>query len=182
MAQYLMVALALCCGEVMSLEVLYIQLKSLLVPVHQNWRELRPEVKYLQKLRQLLLGRLSTPQSVPAVPYLLTAPLVTSGYALSLTSQLFSCTGCDGARIWTRVAFLNMSDPNQNCPSIWQLASTPVRTCTGRGLSTTFECNLATHQLKYSRVYNGETPFINYVDGVSITHGSEGSRQHNYSP
>ena len=100
------------------------------------------------------------------------------------------------------MAFLNMSDPNQNCLSGWKLASEiPVRACTGRGLSRTFECNSAffsTHQLTYSRVcgrvigyqhgrpdafleLNGnDTPFIDgsYVDGVSITHGSEGSRQH----
>ena len=105
---------------------------------------------------------------------------------------------CDGSSTWTRVAFLNMSDLNQVCPSNWITISSPVRTC-GRGRTSSRGCNsvfYSTFGLTYSRVcgriiaYQDGTPDafhvlissepINgpYVDGVSLTHGSVGSRQH----
>ena len=34
--------------------------------------------------------------------------------------------GCDGPSGWTRVAFLNMSDPNQICPSNWTTITSPL--------------------------------------------------------
>ena len=36
---------------------------------------------------------------------------------------------CGGAGLWTRIADLNMSDPSQQCPSSWNLITTPVRGC-----------------------------------------------------
>ena len=36
---------------------------------------------------------------------------------------------CGGAGGWTRVVYLNMSDPNQQCPSNWTLITTPIRGC-----------------------------------------------------
>ncbi len=36
---------------------------------------------------------------------------------------------CGGAGNWTRVAYLNMSDTNQQCPSNWRLTTSPVRGC-----------------------------------------------------
>ena len=103
--------------------------------------------------------------------------------------------GCDG----THVAFLNMSDPSQDCPSNWTLYSSPVRSC-GRGFtggcsSVTF----STHGL-YSRICGRVLGYQNlgtggfygivrlshsidqyYLSGVSLTHGSVGSRQHIWS-
>ena len=94
---------------------------------------------------------------------------------------------------WTRVVYLNMSDPSQRCPSAWEEASQPVRSC-GRVTSTSGSCdsvNFTTNGRSYSRVcghlrgyqvgYNNAfNPYflgantINsyYVDGVSITYGS----------
>ena len=47
---------------------------------------------------------------------------------------------------WTRVAFLNMSDPNQVCPSNWTTIGSPVRTCgmgqTSRGYNSVFYSTL----------------------------------------
>ena len=37
-----------------------------------------------------------------------------------------------GASGWVRVAFLNMSNPSENCPSAWELYTTPQRAC-GQG-------------------------------------------------
>ena len=108
---------------------------------------------------------------------------------------------CDGPSGWTRVAFLNMSDPNQVCPSNWTTISTPVRTC-GRVRKNETSCEsvfYSTFGLTYSRVcgriiayQNGNTDAFKglvfyssidqpYVDGVSLTHGSVGSRQHIWS-
>ena len=104
--------------------------------------------------------------------------------------------GCGGPG-WTRIAYLNMSDATQTCPTDWRLRSTPIRTC---GRSTGSGCNSATYDsggLTYNEVcgrligyqfgsteafwyYNNRASVtINspYVDGgVSITHGSP--RQH----
>ena len=41
-------------------------------------------------------------------------------------AQPCSCGGDGGL---TRVAYLNMSDPNQQCPSNWTLTTSPVRGC-----------------------------------------------------
>ena len=46
---------------------------------------------------------------------------------------------CGGSE-WTRVAHLNMFDPNQQCPSNWTLTSTPVRGC-GRSSTRRGTCD-----------------------------------------
>ena len=38
----------------------------------------------------------------------------------------FSCGGSTG---WRRVAYLDMSNPSQRCPSVWQEITTPFRVC-----------------------------------------------------
>ena len=94
-----------------------------------------------------------------------------------------------GAGLWYRVAFLNMIDPSQQCPSAWRLVTTNgVRAC-GRLASSGPSCPgtfySVTHE--YQRVcgrvvgYQDRSPdgFINtdlsindkYMDGVSITYG-----------
>ena len=107
--------------------------------------------------------------------------------------------GCDGPSTWTRLAFLNMSDPNHVCPSNWNTLSSPVRTC-GRGLNSSGGCSsvfYSTFGVPYSHVcgriiayQHGSTQaFISvssgiddaHIDGVSLTHGSVGSRRHIWS-
>ena len=106
----------------------------------------------------------------------------------------------NGTRGWTRAAYLNMTNPSQECPSAWTLqtrTSEPRRLCglTGTGSG----CESATYStfgFNYSQVcgrvigYQYSTPDAfhvvgavqslegHYVDGVSITHGSPGARQH----
>ena len=106
---------------------------------------------------------------------------------------------CGGPGQWTRIAHLNMSDPSQQCPSSWSLITTPVRGCSR---STNLGCDSVTFTssgLSYSRVcgrvisYQDNSPDAfwptigadsapglenAYVDGVSLTHGAPGSRQH----
>ena len=109
--------------------------------------------------------------------------------------------GCDGPSTWTRVAFLNVSDPNQDCPGNWTLYSSPVRAC-GIGFDFSGSCNsvsFSAHGQAYNRVCGRVLGYRNgaaaaffsllgflsidqvYLDGVSLTHGSEGSRQHIWS-
>ena len=103
-----------------------------------------------------------------------------------------SCS-CNTTGGWMRVANLDMTDPNQNCPTRFRLVSrtsAPLRTCGRPGpagcVSTTFQ----TYGVEYSHVcgrvigyqfgtpdaFNEEFTSIvsidsTYVDGVSITHG-----------
>ena len=103
---------------------------------------------------------------------------------------------------WTRIAHLDMNDPSQQCPSEWNLITSPVRGC-NRG-STVPSCNSATFTSSlpsYSRVcgrviayhsgapeafgpsVTGSNPGLDgfYMDGVSITHGAPTQRQHIWS-
>ena len=104
----------------------------------------------------------------------------------------FSCGGSTG---WRRVAYLNMSDPSQQCPSVWQEITTPHRVCGRR--STVGSCeglNYTTGSQQYNQVcgriigyqvghpeaFHRSSPggSINtyYADGISVTRGSP--RQH----
>ena len=104
---------------------------------------------------------------------------------------------CNGTGGWTRVAYLNMSDPTHSCPPGWRYIERPKRTCGrrtaghihGPGYETV---TYSTHGIDYSRVcgqirgYQEGTPdafrsFIynpsltiddSYVDGVSVTYGT----------
>ena len=111
--------------------------------------------------------------------------------------------GCDGEGGWTRVAYLNMSDPSQQCPTDFRLYDVNgVRAC-GRQTSFVGGCNsitFSTNGISYSQVCGrvtgyqyvttdavdshhgtGLTNHYNidgeYVDGVSITCGPP-PRQH----
>ena len=59
-----------------------------------------------------------------------------------------------GDGLWYQVAYLNMNDSMQQCPSNWMERSTPVRTC-GRPTNTGASCPgeyFSTKSLQYSRV------------------------------
>ena len=97
---------------------------------------------------------------------------------------------------WTRVAYLNMSDTNQQCPANWSLTTSPVRGC-GRRSTGWRSCDSVIYPVNgntytsvcgrinayqrghgnafYNQINNIES---DYVSGVSITHGRPGSRQH----
>ena len=102
---------------------------------------------------------------------------------------------------WTRVSYLNMTNSSHQCPAGWETYTTPKRTC-GRN-SNTASCRSVlypTNGVSYSHVcgriiayqYCGTIAFYNYntqptltiddnyLDGVSITHGSN-PREHVWS-
>ena len=109
---------------------------------------------------------------------------------------------CGGAGEWRKIAHLNMSDPNQQCPPNWNLITTStVRSCGGAG-QTCVSAIFPSNGMSYSHVCGRiiayqkgstdafgptvrvtERPTLdqNYFDGVSLTHGPAGSRQHIWS-
>ena len=104
---------------------------------------------------------------------------------------------CDGLTGWKRVVYLNMSDPSQQCPSVWQEITTPHRVCGRRSTSPSCEgLTYSTGSEQYDQVcgrmigYQLSTPDAfgtgssqsidsYYMDGLSVTHGSP--RQHIWS-
>ena len=108
----------------------------------------------------------------------------------------WSCGGTGG---WRRVVFLNMTDTSHVCPSGLANTTYSKRTC-GRANSGYRSCSSTTFSVggsQYSRVcgraqayrfghnyafygYHHSRQGIDgyYVDGLSLTHGAPGSRQH----
>ena len=170
--------------------------------------KLKTEISSLQ-MEQLLLIAL-IPSSCAALP-----PSSSSGYywiqpsigspPVQVYCDFNRQCGCGGSLTWTRVAFLNMSDPNEVCPSNWTTYTSPVRACgTGDSAGISNQCDSAIYpntmgqtysrvcgrviayqhrntQAFYSLFILSHTLEQQYLDGVSITHGSAGSRQHVWS-
>ena len=106
---------------------------------------------------------------------------------------------CGGPGEWTRIAFLNMTDLTQQCPTNWRLTTSPVRAC-GRSSSSCDSAFFSSNGHSYSHVcgrlvgyQQGSTDAFEpsiiaspglegaYIDGISLTHGGAGSRQHIWS-
>ena len=115
-----------------------------------------------------------------------------------IANSVIASTVCNGTPGWRHVAFINMTDTNYNCPTGLNLTSFSKRTC-GRSHTTQGGCSSTTFSvggLPYSRVcgrirgyqFRATSAFywasrgkgINgyYVEGVSLTHGGNSSRQH----
>ena len=109
---------------------------------------------------------------------------------------------CNGTPGWRRVAFLNMTDYNYSCPAEFNLTSYSKRAC-GLPDSTQGGCASTIYTvggLEYSQVCgmlrgyqfgvtsafagyssNGRGLNNQYLDGISLTYGAAGSRQHIWS-
>ena len=123
---------------------------------------------------------------------------VIKSYISAYENKTCKCSDQDSS--WTRVAYLNMTDSAQTCPSAWATINTPVVRACSRRQSSGGSCNsvfYSTNRLLYTQVcgringYQFLTPnaFNSsvagnigldswYVDGVSLTHGPPGSRTH----
>ena len=106
------------------------------------------------------------------------------------TQSSYSCGGSG----WRRVAYLNMSDLSQQCPSVWREYTTPHRVCgrrfsrggceglnytTGSGQYNQVCGRIIGYQIGHPNSFTyspGRSINTNYVDGISVTHGSP--RQH----
>ena len=116
----------------------------------------------------------------------------------SIRNDLFQNLTCDGTGGWRRAVYLDMTNPNTNCPSGWQLTGYYRRTC-GRANSSHLSCDSVFFSVSggpYSQVcgrirayqwglpddfygYNrhGQTTIHSaYVSGVAVMYGSP--RQH----
>ena len=105
---------------------------------------------------------------------------------------------CGGTGGWRRVVYLNMTDPNTNCPIGWKLTSHSKRTC-GKISTSSLSCDsvffpvsggdytsvcgsIRAYQYSgmdgFEAYHDGHVTTIEgaYVAGVSLTHGSP--RQH----
>ena len=141
------------------------------------------------------------PQGSPSGDYWIQADETSSPVQVYCDMNRTSCN-CNTTGGWMRVANLDMTDPNQNCPAGFQQVvrtSAPLRTC-GRSRSGSGGCTsirFPTYGVKYSHVcglvigYQDGSPdafgryFASretaidsiYVDGVSLTHG-QSPRKH----
>ena len=115
---------------------------------------------------------------------------------------------CNGTSGWNRIAILDMSDPTMRCPGIWrEIVNSTVpglRACGGvtlgdracdsnvfpnsAGIAYRQVCGrMVGYQLSapdaFRPYHEGSVRTIEgaYLDGVSVTHGSVGSRQHIWS-
>ena len=110
--------------------------------------------------------------------------------------------GCGPALGWTNVAHLDISDSSQQCPDSLTLITTPIRRC-GRyperitcysviypvhGRTYSHVCGrVLAYQTGwgsafYNKLINGQNSLEQtYLNGVSLTHGPPGSRQHIWS-
>ena len=102
---------------------------------------------------------------------------------------------CGGQGRWHRIAQLDMTDVQQECPPDFRLITSPKRAC-GRSTSGCNSVVFPSNGVSYSRVCgrvvgyqrgspNAFSPSFTggglediYVEGISITHGPPGSRQH----
>ena len=138
----------------------------------------------------------SLPTSCPSGYYWVRS---SNGSAVQVYCDMERVCGCSGTGGWTRVAYLNMTDPNQQCPGAWmfQNRSTEPRRLCGVHNSIRQGCFSAmyvTYGISYSRVcgrviaYQDIGPYAfttgnssidsYYMSGVSLTHGPPGARQH----
>ena len=108
-----------------------------------------------------------------------------------LRTQLLQGYSCGESTGWRRVAYLNMADPSQQCPSVWQEITTPHRVC-GTASSGCEGVTYMTGSEQYDQVCgriigyqfgspdafysSGSSINTHYVDGISVTRGSP--RQH----
>ena len=138
--------------------------------------------------------------SISCSNILATYPTAPSGYynitlSNGITTSMYCSMDldCTGERGWMRVGYLNMTDPNEQCPPGFRLyEENGVRAC-GRYTSGCLSVTYPSHDISYSQVcgrvngyqkgspdgilaqshYTIDGP---YADGVSITRGNP--RQH----
>ena len=102
---------------------------------------------------------------------------------------------------WTLVAYLDMTDPTQQCPDSWTTFTSPVASCGKKTISPCDSFKVNTFGASYQTVcgrfrgYQIGSPdafrkwdsTINtdietyYVDGITVTYGSPGNRHHVYT-
>ena len=144
------------------------------------------------------------PQCPPGLPTNVPTAASTTPPTIPPTSPLINAPApaapkeC-GSGQWRRVVFLNMTDPSYACPVGLNLTTYSRRTC-GRAHTNYYSCSSTAFSVggsQYSRVCGRALAYrfgLNYafmgylnlgygidrqyVDGLSLTHGAPGPRQH----
>ena len=117
------------------------------------------------------------------------------GYAVKVFCDMERVCGCDEGRGegegWMRVANINMTRPNENCPAGFRKVTDSGKTMCGGQSQSCISTTFSSHGLQYSRVcgkiigyqYYSSDAFAPYsmstqsldggfVDGIVLTHGS----------
>ena len=159
--------------------------------------EIRNDVsQLLQNITTLNLGQSPFNPATSCRQIIQNRPVAQSGYYYirlpNGTVTQFYCdfsANCGSTRGWTRVAFINMTDPTVQCPTAFRQITTPIRACgrstTSRGCDFT---NFTTSGLQFSRVcgrihayqkgapeaFGDSVSDINsdYVDGIGLLYGA----------
>ena len=117
---------------------------------------------------------------------------MTNEFKVTLANNYIRFNNECGDGLWQRVAYLNMSDPQQQCPPAWRLYSTNgVRAC-GRPVTSQPSCpavfyttgrqyhkvcgRIIGYQVATTGAFNPARAASGlddvYIDGVSVTHGN----------
>lgn len=110
----------------------------------------------------------------------------------------YECCPCRSPGRWSRITYLNMTNPDRECPPDWNFITTPMRACGRSTVPAT--CDSAMFPSNDSRVCGrvnayqlglvdafaasvGEDNHRAYLSGwsLSLTHGAPGSHQHIWS-
>ena len=86
----------------------------------------------------------------------------------------YSCGGSSG---WRRIAYLNMSNPSQQCPSVWRELITPHRVCGRRSIASGASCEGVTYTTgseQYDQVCGRITGYqigteYAFIDGPNVS-------------
>ncbi|XP_064388048.1 uncharacterized protein LOC135336228 isoform X1 [Halichondria panicea] len=183
------------------------QLSATTGVLQQSLSEQENRLENIQLIvEEVRLGTINNPasscsdisQGRPSGEYWITTNTTSSPVLIYCDMNRTSCS-CNTAGGWMRVANLDMTDPNQNCPEGFRLMNrteSPLRTC-GRHAPGCLSTTYPAYGVKYSTVcgringYQSSTmdafhPYFSnralsiddvYVDGVSLTHG-QSPRQH----
>jgi len=113
---------------------------------------------------------------------------------------MYRLGGCNSTG-WARIAFLKITGTTEQCPTACRLLTTPRR-CARTTADSCDSAMFSSNGIRYSHVCgrvigyqyghpDGDFRVVdqtmiqsidsNYLDGVSITHGASGSRQHIWS-
>ena len=146
----------------------------------------QPDQVYNDDIHPLTIVLSIVPLYIPGHYWLQSSP----GYALKVFCDMKRVCGCSGGGGgWMRVAHIDMTQPNENCPAGFRkVTSADGKTmCGGPGSSCISITFPPPHGLQYSRVCgritgyqygttdgisNGGSIDTTFVDGIVLTHGS----------
>ncbi|XP_064393714.1 uncharacterized protein LOC135341148 [Halichondria panicea] len=184
------------CNQSLNQQLLFTQLNDSIAKIESIIGELSPTAFFPGSLTNPASSCSDIPQDRPPGEYWIQANNTISPVQVFCDMERTSCSCNRTTKGWMRVANLDMTDPNQTCPTAFSLrtrTTPPLRTC-GRSVFGCTRAIFPTFGIEYSHVcgrivaYQDGSPdgFFSsnsltiddtYVDGISVTHG-QSPRQH----